>query len=122
MSNRRIRLTEDGKKILDLLTEQLEVDRPTAIHIALAKGIQISDQVPNEEYSDNKNKWTIPDNIIKEQEFLLFKHLIINEVQTTVDDETLHDLMRLYIEKGLRKMHDIYKEKTSMEDLRISIL
>jgi len=81
MSNRRMNLSEDGKKILDLIVEVLEVERPMAVKIALAKGISVSNGPVLDEFANSKNKWTIPDNIIKDKEYLMFKHLIINEVQ-----------------------------------------
>lgn len=81
MSNRRMLLSQEGKEILDTVADVLEVGRPIAIKIALAKGLAISDGPVDENYMQWKNKWTIPDNIIKEKEFLLFKHLIINEVK-----------------------------------------
>lgn len=115
-------LSREGKSMLDLITEYLEIDRPTTIKIALAKGLQVSRGKINNNTIDNKNKWTIPDNIIKENDFLLFKHLIQNEVEVSLDEESLHESMITYIESGLRVINEIYHEKTSMEDLRISIL
>ncbi|WP_404458419.1 hypothetical protein [Oceanobacillus kapialis] len=122
MANRRMLLSKEGKEILDLITEYLEVDRPTAIKISLSKGLQISYGEIKSNTLDSKDKWTIPDNIIKENDFLLFKHLIQNEAEMSLDEESLHKLMIFYIESGLRVIHEIYQEKTSMEDLRISIL
>ncbi|MFJ7859080.1 hypothetical protein ACIQZM_14425 [Peribacillus sp. NPDC097206] len=115
-------LSEEGKIILDQIMDSLEVERPFAVKIALAKGISKSDSMITEEYSGGKNKWTIPDNIIKDKEFLLFKHLIINEVKTSLDDENLHKHMIAFIEKGLRILKKELEEKTSIEDYRITIL
>ncbi|WP_077622434.1 DndE family protein [Sediminibacillus massiliensis] len=121
MSNRRMNLSEKGKQILDVITDQLEIDRPTAIKIALAKGIQVTNEPVKEEFT-SKNKWTIPDNIIKGNDFLLFKHIIFNEVKKQVDDDQLHEYMLSYIEKGLRVINDIHNDKASMEDFRLSLL
>ncbi|WP_419883514.1 hypothetical protein ACN6MY_08165 [Peribacillus sp. B-H-3] len=121
MSNKRMLLSEEGKKIVDLIAESLEVERPMAIRIALAKGIAVSSGSINENYTGG-NRWTIPDSIIKDKEFLLFKHLIINETNKSLNDEELHKYMLMYIEKGLRTLRDILKNKTSMEDFRLSIL
>lgn len=41
MSNKRMSLSEEGKTILDTLTEVLEVDRPMGVKVALSKGISI---------------------------------------------------------------------------------
>ncbi|TCN11065.1 hypothetical protein EV581_104464 [Bacillus sp. BK006] len=122
MSNRRMLLSEEGKKILDRVVDSLECERPMAVKIALAKGISISEGPVSEQYSPGKNKWTIPDNIIKDKEFLLFKHLIINEVSTPLTDDDLHKHMLTFIEKGLRKLEDDLENKTSMEDFRLRII
>ena len=122
MANRRMSLSEEGKTILDKMVNILEVERPMAVKIALAKGISVSKEPVEEEYTGGKNKWTIPDGIIKDKEFLLFKHLIINEVNTALDEDLLNKHMLAYIEKGLRTMENLLKNKTSMEDFRITIL
>ena len=122
MSNRRMNLSEDGKKILDLIVEVLEVERPMAVKIALAKGISVSNGPVLDEFANSKNKWTIPDNIIKDKEYLMFKHLIINEVQEALDEDQLHQHMLLFIEKGLQTLKNEYEGKTSLEDFRLTIL
>lgn len=120
MANRRMLLSLEGKEILDTLTAALELDRPTVIHIALAKGIA-SDELPVENF-DPKNRWTIPDNIIKERDFLLFKHLTIQKVNHILNDDELHKYMIIFIENGLRIMQRLNNNKTSMQDLRLLIL
>lgn len=122
MANRRMLLSEDGKKILDDLVDVLEIDRPMVVKIALAKGISVSNGPIKEEYTAGKNKWTIPDGIIKDKEFLLFKHLIINEINSEITEDELHKHMVAFIEKGLRTLQVLLKNKTSMEDFRLSIL
>ncbi len=121
MSNKRMSLSEEGKQILDDVVNHLEVDRPHAIKIALAKGIAVCTN-PSLEAITGGNKWTIPDNIIKEKEFILFKHLIINEAERSLNDEELHQYMIAYIEYGLRTIKELQSEKTSMEDVKLMIL
>lgn len=122
MSNRRMQLSEEGKEILDLIANSLEVERPTAVKIALSRGLAVSNGPITTEFDGGKNKWTIPDNIIKDKEFLLFKHLIINEVNMSLNDDELQKHMIAFIEEGLRKLKVDYDSKTSMEDLRLTIL
>lgn len=121
MSNRRMQLSEEGKEILDLIAVIMEIERPMAVKIALAKGIAMAKGAVSDEFTSGK-KWTIPDNIIKDKEFLLFKHLIISEVNKPLDDDELHKHMLLFIEKGLRSLQEIHHKKTSMEDFRLAIL
>lgn len=113
-------LSSEGKEILDTLAAALEMERPTVVHVALAKGIAAENTLLEE--FDQKNRWTIPDNIIKEKDFLLFKHLIIQRVGRSLDDEELHKEMILLIENGLRIMKQLNDKKNSMEDLRLLIL
>lgn len=122
MSNRRMQLSERGKEILDTISDTLEIERPMAVKISLAKGLSISNGPVQEEFEGGSHKWTIPEGIIKEKEFLLFKHLIINEVGSALNEADLHKHMSAYIEKGLRKLNEDLKNKTSMEDFRLTIL
>ncbi|MCM3741906.1 hypothetical protein M3210_16760 [Oceanobacillus luteolus] len=122
MSNRKMTLSEKGKSMLDDLTEQLELDRPFVLQVALAKGIQISSGAPSTSYDKGSKSWTIPDNIIKDDNFTLFKYLIQNEAKKPIDNQELHDYMIRFIESGLRELSRTSQEKTSMEDLRIAIL
>jgi hypothetical protein len=120
MANKRMLLSAEGKEILDTLTAALELDRPTVVHIALAKGIAENDLLIEE--FDTRNRWTIPDNIIKERDFLLFKHLIIQKADRILNDDELHKYMIILIENGLRIMQKLNDNKTSMQDLRLLIL
>lgn len=115
-------LSQEGKQMLDEVAELLEIDRPQSVKIALAKGISISQSEPNLDPINGGNKWTIPDNVIKGQEFTLFKHLIINEAQRSLNDDELHQYMLAYIEQGLREIKRINESKTSMEDIRLMII
>lgn len=120
MANKRMLLSAEGKEILDTLTAALELDRPAVVHIALAKGIAENDLLIEE--FDTRNRWTIPDNIIKEKDFLLFKHLIIQKAYRILNDDELHKYMIILIENGLRIMKNLNDNKTSMQDLRLLIL
>lgn len=115
-------LTGTGKEILENIISIIEIDRPLGIKIALAKGIAIANGKITEEYKDSLKKWIIPDNIIKEQEFTLFKHLIINELNNSLTNDELHKHMLLFIEKGLRHIDHQIKNLNSLEDARIKIL
>jgi len=71
---------------------------------------------------DEKNKWMIPDGLIRDREYLLFKHLIVQELQQTIDDETVSDYMLAYIEAGLRALQQVAEGQSSLEDFRIKML
>ncbi|PFD40657.1 hypothetical protein [Bacillus cereus] len=122
MANRRMNLSGTGKETLDLLCEVLEIDRPQGIKIALAKGIANATGKINDDFKDEKNKWTIPDNIIKDKEFLLFKHLIINEMQVALNEDEITQSILLYIEYGLKIIKQEVDNLSSLEDYRIIVL
>jgi hypothetical protein len=122
MANRKMLLSGTGKQILDRLCEVLEIDRPYAIKIALAKGLSISNGEVNSDFSDSNQKWTIPDGIIRDKEYLLFKHLIINELEKALTEDEVHHHMILYIEYGLRIIEKEIESLSSLEDYRLTIL
>lgn len=122
MANKKMNLSGSGKEILDTLNEYLEIDRPLGVKIALAKGLSLSDNNINFDTNDGKNKWTIPDNIIRDKEYLLYKHLIIEEVKRPLNEDEINNFMLHFIEKGLRIIKEEINNLSSMEDYRINVL
>lgn len=115
-------LSGSGKEILDQMSQLLEIERPHGIKIALAKGISKFDGNFDIDYRDSKDKWNIPDNIIRDREYLLFKHLIIQEVQRPLNDEEITQFMLYFIEFGLKTVQEEINNMSSMEDYRITVL
>jgi hypothetical protein len=122
MANRRMQLSGEGKEILDKLCDILEIDRPFAIHIALAKGIARASGPVSLDFEQKKQKWIIPEGIIKDKDYVLFKHLIINEIKKPLTDEEVQKYMAQYIEYGLQIIALELKQRTSLEDYRITVL
>jgi hypothetical protein len=124
MGNKRMILSGNGKEILELLCVTLEVDRPQGIKIALAKGISNNEKnsINIDNAQDYKATWTIPDNIIKDREYLLFKHLIIHEISQSLDEDQIAVHMLQFIEYGLKVIRREMDTRVSLEDYRITIL
>ncbi|MEX3623292.1 hypothetical protein [Viridibacillus arvi] len=122
MSNRKISISKDGKDILDSISNILEIERPQTVKIALAKGISITNGPVQTKSFHSENKWTLPEGIIKDNDYLLFKHLIINEQEQSFDDNEISKQMQFFIEIGLRELQQIDQHKTSLDDFRIAIL
>ncbi|AYA76013.1 hypothetical protein DOE78_11505 [Bacillus sp. Y1] len=122
MANRRMNLSGTGKEILDRMCEHLEIDRPLGVKIALSKGIALSNGDLTLVFNDTKNKWTIPDNIIRDREYLLFKHLIMEEIKRSLNDEEINHFMLYFIEKGLRIILEEIESLSSMDNYRKTIL
>lgn len=124
MSSPKMNLSGFGKEILERLIAALDVDRPTAIKIALAKGLAIADGIPltTTQPKTSVNNWTIPEGIIKDKDYLLFCHLIINEFKTVLTPNDINQYMLLFIESGLQEIKKELDELSSLEDYRIKIL
>lgn len=123
MANRNLILSGTGKEYLDILCDRLDVERPQGLKIAFAKGISNAQgNVSVTQNEGNKQNWAIPDGIIREKEYLLFKHLIINELQTSLSDDEVNKQMLNYMEFGLRVISNELKQLSSMEDYRIKVL
>lgn len=122
MANRRMNLSGQSKETLDLLCEHIECERPLAIKIALAKGISKANGMVTPSIDHSKPKWTIPDSIIREKDYLLFKHLIINEISEQLSEDKINEYMLLYIEYGLNIIKKEMEDLTSLEDYRLAIL
>ncbi|MBS4205478.1 hypothetical protein [Lederbergia citrea] len=122
MANRRMTLSGEGKILLDKIADSLDIERPMAVKVALAKGIATSNGPVQDIINDSQPKWTIPDNIIKDKEFLLFKHLIINEINSPLNEDELHKHMLAFIEVGVRRLNEDLESKPSIEDFRLSII
>ncbi|QHT48507.1 hypothetical protein M662_19120 [Bacillus sp. SB49] len=120
MANKKMNLSKTGKELLENAINSLDLDRPLVIKIALAKGLAYNGEF--EFNTDSTPKWPIPEGIIKNNEYLMFKHIIINNLQKTIEDQEVSTYMLHYLEKGLRVIDSVIKEKNSLEDSRFVIL
>ena len=112
-----------SKVIIDTLKVSLDInDTPSVIKLGLAKGISLLD--PNEETQkfEGSGNWLVPENIIKDRDYLIFKHLIINELNLVISDTDINKYFAFYIEKGLRVIQKQIDNKTTFEDIRVLIL
>ena len=123
MGNTKFNISKEAKDLIDTLKISLDInDTPSVIKLGLAKGISILD--PSEEIQkfNGEGNWLVPENIIKDREYLLFKHLIINELNQVISDTDINKYFAFYIEKGLREIQNQIDNKTTFEDIRILIL
>lgn len=123
MGNTKFNISKEAKDIVDSLKVSLDInDTPVIIKLGLAKGISLLD--PSEEIQkfEGTGYWLVPENIIKDRDYLLFKHLIINELSQVISDTDINKYFAFYIEKGLREIQNQIDNKTSFEDIRVLIL
>ncbi|MFI2859249.1 hypothetical protein ACH6EH_19325 [Paenibacillus sp. JSM ZJ436] len=113
-------LSYEGKLLLDYFVDALSVDRPFIMRLALSKGlsshrnIEINNQIGG-------NRWEIP-NFLNLVEYNLYSHIIINQAKRVLSAEEINNEILNQIEKGLRLLNYVQKEKNSLDDLRVAIL
>lgn len=123
MGNSKFYISKEAKDLIDSLKVILNIDEtPTIVKLVLAKGIaSLKTAVPVEKIG-GKDQWLVPENIIKDRDYLLFKHLIINEYETVISDQEINKYFSYLIEQGAAELKKVENEKTSFEDIRVAIL
>lgn len=123
MGNSKFNISIEAKEIIDSLKISLEInDTPTILKIALAKGIsQLNGPLPLEKFSNNGN-WLVPENVIRDKDYTLYKHLIINEYGKIIDDQEINKYFAFLIELGARKLNYLIENKVALQDIRVAIL
>lgn len=123
MGNSKFNISKEAKEIIDTLKVSLDInDTPSVIKLGLAKGISLLDRSEEPKKYDSSGSWLVPENIIKDRDFLIFKHLIINELNKVINDTEINKYFAFYIEKGLREIQTQIDNKTSFDDIRVLIL
>lgn len=122
MGNKKIYITAEGRLLLDEISSVLNISRPESVVFSLAKGLSITNGPSFVESYDMKNKWEFAENVIDGTEYLLFKHLIINEQGKQLNDAEVSKYIGHYVELGVREYSRLKKEKRSIEDLRLLLL
>jgi len=123
LGNIKFNISKEAKDIIDSLKVILDInDTPTIIKLALAKGIATMEPSDSMQKFNGSGNWLVPENIIKDRDYLLFKHLIINDLNKVISDKDINEYFAFYIEKGARALQEIIEQKTSFDDLRILLL
>jgi hypothetical protein len=98
MANGRIPLSIEGEDKLIKLMSELDWNdrRPEALRLALVKGLASIDSVP--EKKERKTRFIIPEGVIaRGEEYILFKHLLVEKVGQPLDVKEVDDFMIRYI-------------------------
>jgi len=122
MGNKKIILSGESRKIIDELMVLLDFSRPKMVEFSLSKGLSIANGPTEIQSFDLSTKWEFGESIIDGSEYLLYKHLIINEQQRSLSEEEVSKYMGNYIELGCRKLKELMTNKSSIEDLRLALL
>lgn len=123
MGNSKFNISKETKDIIDSLKVILDIDdTPSILKLVLAKGIASLNPAEKIEKPESSGQWLVPENVIKDRDYLLFKHIIINELETIITDSDINKYFAFYIEKGARLIQNQIDGKTSFDDIRITIL
>lgn len=122
MGNKSMHLTNESRTIIDGFMDILSMKRPEVVAFALAKGLSIANGPSPIQAFDMKGKWEFGSDIIDGNQYLMFKHLIINEQQKNMTDDEVSKYMAYYIEIGIRELERLRKQKSSIEDLKLALL
>ncbi|QYR20986.1 hypothetical protein KZ483_25140 [Paenibacillus sp. sptzw28] len=115
MANGRMSLSVEGEEKLIRIMAELELNdkRPEALRLAFVKGLVSFDSPP--ERKERKTRFVIPDGVVaRGDDYILFKHLLVERVGQALDAKSVDDYMLRYIEEGLDIMA---KEVDSLSDL-----
>ncbi|MCT4784762.1 hypothetical protein ACFQO8_09690 [Exiguobacterium aestuarii] len=129
MDSKGIKLSQVSKNRIDTIIGHIEHyvpkdTRPFVIKLSLMHGIEnhsISSELPTELSS---SAWEMG-SIINGNDYLLAKHLIINELQKEIDDEKIiRDHMKRFIELGVKDIASLLESDDAIfeEEFLIKLL
>lgn len=129
MDSKGIKLSQVSKERIDLIISHLEHyvpkdPRPFVVKLSLMHGIEnysITSELPTELSS---GAWDMG-SIINGNDYLLAKHLIINELKEEVENEkTIRDYMKRFIELGVAHIASLLESDDAIfeEEFLIKLL
>jgi hypothetical protein len=109
-----VKLSKQGYQILERAMTELEMERPEVLRLAFAKGLTESETI--QEIKREHSNFEFPTSVIaKGDEVLLIKHLIIDKVQTQIDETKLDKLILSCVEQGLEIMEQEMNELSNAD-------
>ena len=109
-----VKLSKRGCDILQRIMAELEMERPEVLRLAFAKGLTESDII--QETKHELSNFEFPTSVIaKGEDVLLIKHLIMDKVQTQIDETGLDKLILSCVEQGLEIMEQELENLTSAD-------
>lgn len=118
MENGRMYLSPRGNEILHRVMSELELmnKRPETLRIAFAKGL-VSSSTTLEIKKRETNGWEVPKGIIaKDDDYLLYRHLIIDRVGIELEAKDVDKYMLHFIEEGLEIMEHEMDDLTPLDN------
>lgn len=123
--NDRLVMSTEADGLIKKIIASLDLDinntqtRPTVLKIAFAKGLK---HVKGEPRDFGRGGWTAGAGVIaKDTDYLLYKHLMINELQKPLKDKEVDQYLLRYIEEGLRVMNEEVDQLSTLENYMIKL-
>lgn len=123
MANGRMSLSIEGEDKLITIMSELELNdkRPEALRLAFVKGIASLDKPP--EKRDRKTRFVIPEGVIaRGDDYILYKHMIIEKVGQPLDAKAIDDYMLRYIEEGLEIMASEIESLSNLDNYLLYLI
>ncbi len=116
-----VKLSKQGYELLEVVMTELEMERPEVLRLAFAKGLTESEAI--QEVKREHSDFEFPVSVIaKADEVLLVKHLIIDKVQTQIDEKKLDRLILSCVEQGLEIMNQEIKQLSSADNYLLYLI
>ncbi|GFR37190.1 hypothetical protein PRECH8_04860 [Insulibacter thermoxylanivorax] len=116
MANRKFVLSKEATELLDRVIVELNIPRPEALRLALAKGLVDAalDEIPQQLEGGG---FEVPHGVIaKDDDYVMYKHLIIEKLHKPIDDKDIDPYMHKLIEAGLRIMGNEMDQLSSLDN------
>jgi hypothetical protein len=123
MANGRMSLSIEGEDKLIKLMSELELNdkRPEALRLAFVKGIATFETPP--EKKERKTRFVIPDGVVaRGDDYLLFKHMLVEKVGQPLDAKSVDDYMLRYIEEGLEIMASEIESLSNLDNYLLFLI
>lgn len=119
--NGRIVMSKQGLDRINLVKNELGItENPLVLKIAFAKGLL---HCPGEPEPCSRGGWTIPAGVVaRDDDYLLYKHLIINQLGRAIEDQEVDHYLWLYIEAGLKVMEKEIYSLSSLDNYRSKLV
>lgn len=121
----KLRIDDLMGEFVDSFDENSKDVRPFVVKLGLSTGIANSKGLYKEfPPGCESNDWELG-SIISSDDFMIFKHLIINEAGISLSDSEIKKHMRMFIEHGIESLYLIWEnhhDSGDLEDFKIKIL
>ncbi|ODG91569.1 hypothetical protein BED47_07620 [Gottfriedia luciferensis] len=90
--------------------------RPDTLRIAFAKGLVSDKNVEVPTVASEKSDFEFPLSVITKDDYLLYKHLIINKVGKALEEKDIEKFILFFVEDGLQIMKSEVNQLSGMDN------